>query len=272
MYIESKPCWKTLSCLIAAGIFLGGAVDSNAEDMAEGIAVATSIQGSIQIKDDESQISQPRLHDTLNLNACTVETGKNAHLFLALSNGMGIGIGENSSVRFEIFIQQPFNEKRASLSYEPSVSILSIRLIDGDLAVVSNNLSPLSEARVFLPTGELQVHSATCIIRYTDMAAQITAYAGLLTYKYPDRKHRELIVEPQSIRISAQSAMLGEITESMTLSSQPKAVEEFAQATENASKRVFFKAGKDGDSPRPILIASPTYFDQPVIRPYDYPE
>ena len=107
---------------------------------------------------------------------------------------------------------------------------------------------------------------------YTDMAAQITAYAGLLTYKYPDRKHRELIVEPQSIRISAQSAMLGEVTESMTLSSLPKAVEEFAQATENASKRVFFKAGKDGDSPRPILIASPTYFDQPVIRPYEYPE
>ena len=79
MYIESKTCWKTLYCLIATGFFLGGVVDSNAEDMAEGIAVATSIQGSIQIKDAESQISQPRLHDTLNLNACTVETGKNAH-------------------------------------------------------------------------------------------------------------------------------------------------------------------------------------------------
>jgi len=272
MYIGSKTCWKTLFCLITTGYFLGGAADSNAEEMAEGIAVATSIQGSIQIEDAESKISQPKLHDTLNLNTCTVETGKNAHLFLALSNGIGIGIGENSEVRFETFIQQPFNEDRESLSYEPSVSILSIRIINGDLAVVSNKLSPLSEARIFLPIGELQIHSATCIINYSDMAAQITAYAGLLTYKYPDRKHRELIVEPQSIRISAQSAILGEITESMTLSSQPKAVEEFAQATENASNRVFFEAGKNGHSPQPVLIASPTYFDQPVIRPYEYAE
>ena len=272
MYIESKMCWKTLYCLITTGFFLGGVVDSNAEDMAEGIAVATSVQGSIQIEDAESQSSQPKLHDTLNLNACTIETGKNAHLFLALSNGIGIGIGGNSAVRFETFSQKPFTEKREGLSYEPSVSILSIRLIDGTIAVVSNNLSPLSEARVFLPTGELQIHSATCIIQNNDMGAQITAYAGLLTYKYPDRQHRELIVEPQSIRISPQSAMLGEVTESMTLSSLPKAVEQFAQATQHASKRVFFKAGKNGHPPRPVLIASPTYFDQPVIRPYEYPE
>jgi len=272
MYIESKTRRKTLFCLIATGFFMGGAVDSNAEEMVEGVAVATSVQGSIQIEDADSQISQPKLHDTLNLNTCTVETGKNSHLFLALSNGMGIGIGEKSEVRFETFTQKPFNEKREKLSYEPSVSILSIRIINGDLAVVSNNLSPLSEARVLLPTGELQIHSATCIIHYNNRAAQITAYAGLLTYKYPDKKHRELIVEPQSIRISAQSAMLGEITESMTLSSQPKAVEKFAKATENASKRVFFKAGKNGHSPEPVLIASPTYFDQPIIRPYEYPE
>ena len=53
MYIEPKPYWKTLCCLVAAGIFLGGVVDSNAEDMAEGIAVATSIKGSVQIEDAE---------------------------------------------------------------------------------------------------------------------------------------------------------------------------------------------------------------------------
>jgi hypothetical protein len=270
MYIESKPCWKTLCCLVAAGSFLGGVVESNAEDMAEGIAVATSIKGSVQIEDAESHSTQPKLHDTLILNACTVETGKNAHIFLALSNGMGIGIGENSAVRFETFIQKPFTEKSERLSYEPSKSILSVRLINGDLAVVSNNLSPLSEARVFLPTGELQIHSATCIIQYNDMGAQITAYSGLLTYKYPDRKQRELIINPQSIRISPQSAMLGEVTESTTLSSLPQAIELFSQATQHASERVFFKAGKNGHPPRPVLIASPGHLDQPVSRPYEF--
>jgi len=272
MYIQSKPSWKNLCYLVAAVSFLGGTIESNGADMAEGIAVTTGIQGSIQIEDAESRTTQPKLHDTIILNACTVKTGKNAHLFLALSNGMGVGIGENSTVQFETFIQKPFTKKREGLSNEPSTSTLSIRLFNGDLAIVSNNLSPLSEARVFLPHGELQIHAATCIVQYNQMGAQISAYGGLLTYNYPDLKHRELIVTPQSIRISPQSAVLGQVTESMTLSSLPKAIKRFAQATQHASKRILFKAGDNGDPPRPVLIASPAYFDQPVDRPYKFNE
>lgn len=270
MPIKTQSCWNTLCCLVSGASFLGGAFVSHAEEMAEGIAFATSIQGSVQIEDAESYSTQPKLHDTLTLNACTVETGKNAHIFLALSNGMGIGIGEKSAVLFESFVQKPFTNKRERLSNEPSRSILSIRLINGDLAVVSNNLSPLSEAHVFLPTGELQIHSAACIIQYNNMGAQISAYSGLLTYKYPDPKQRELIINPQSIRISPQSAVLGEVTENMTLSSLPKAIEQFAQATQHASTRVFFKAGHNGHPPRPVLIASPTHLNQAVKRPYEF--
>lgn len=270
MPIKTHFSWNTLCCLIAAGSFLSGAIVSHAEEMAEGIAFATSIQGSVQIEDAESHSTQPKLHDTLILNACTIKTGKNAHIYLSLSNGMAIGIGEKSVVLFETFAQEPFTNKRERLSYEPSRSILSIRLINGDLAVVSNNLSPLSEARIFLPTGELQIHSATCIIQYDDMGAQISAYSGLITYKYPDRKQRELIIEPQSIRISPQSAVLGEVTEHMTLSSLPKAIEKFAQATQHASTRVFFKAGHNGHPPQPVLIASPAQFNQAVRRPYEF--
>ena len=90
------------------------------------------------------------------LNESTIETGKNAHVFFALSNGMGIGIGQNSEVIFETYVQKPFPARKERLSYEPSVSILSVRLVSGTLAVASNKLSPLSQARVYLPTGELR--------------------------------------------------------------------------------------------------------------------
>ncbi len=272
MRIKSQSCWKTLCCLIAAGSFLGGPVASHAEEMPEGIAVATGIRGSIRIKSADGQSVSPKLHDTLILNASTIETGKNAHIFFALSNGMGIGIGQNTEVLIETFIQKPFTEKKERLSYEPSVSILSIRLVTGSMAIVSNKLSPLSQARVYLPTGELRIHSATCIVQNDDIGAHITACEGTLTYYYPDGESREFIVEPQSIRISPQSAKLGKVTESTTLTSLPEAIDQFAKATQHASKRVFFKAGYNGSPPRPVLIASPAYFDQPVDRPYVFNE
>lgn len=271
MSIRSQSFWKTLCCLIAVGSFLGGMMVSHAAEMTEGIAVATSIKGSIEITAN-AQSTQPKQHDTLSLNTTTVRTGKDAHIFFALSNGMGIGVGENSEVLFETFMQKPFTKDRERLSYEPSVSILSIRLIKGSLAVVSNKLSPLSQARVYLPSGELRIHSATCIVENNGMGDHITACKGNITYHYPDGKRREFIVEPQSIRISPQSAKLGQVTESTTLDSLPEAIDQFAKATQHASKRVHFRAGYNGHPPRPVLITSPAYFDQPVDRPYEFNE
>ena len=272
MHITSQSFWKTLCGLIAAGSFLGGTAASHAAEMTEGLAVTTSVKGSIQITDANEQRTQPQLHDTLVLNASTIETSKKSHIFFALSNGMGIGIEENSKIIFETFIQKPFTIDRERLSYEPSVSILSIRLISGSLAVVSNKLSPLSQARVYLPSGELRIHSATCIVENDQMGDHITACEGTITYHYPDGERREFIVEPQSIRISPQSAKLGKVTESTTLDSLPERIAQFAKATKHASKRVFFKAGYNGQPLRPVLIASPAYFNQPVDRPYEFNE
>lgn len=270
MRVKSQSCLKALCCVIAAGSFCGGTVVSHAEEMAEGIAVATSIQGRIEIENTTGHNAHLKLHDALTLNASTVKTGKGAHVFFALSNGMSIGIEENSEVVFETFTQKPFSKDRERLSYEASVSILSIRLITGNLAVVSNKLSPLSQARVYLPSGELRIHSATCIVQNNQMGAHITACEGNITYYYPNGEGREFIVKPQSIRIKPQSAKFGKITENTTLSSLPEAIDRFAKATQHASKRVFFKAGYDGHPPRPVLIAPPAYFDLPVDRPYEF--
>lgn len=272
MQVRPQSFLKILCCLTAAGSFLFGALVSNAQDMAEGIAFATSKVGSIRVIDPTGQITQPELHDTLALDGVTIETGKNAHIFLALSNGMGVGIAQNSEITFETFVQKPFSQKKERLSYEPSVSILSIRLKNGNLAIATNKLSPLSQARVYLPSGELRLHSATCIVQNDELGDHITACDGTITYYYPDGEKREFIVEPQSIRISPQSAKLGKVSEATTLTELPKEIERMATATQQASKRVLFKAGYNGSPPRPVLIASPDYFQQPVSRPYEFNE
>jgi hypothetical protein len=181
---------------------------------------------------------------------------------------MGIGISENSEIIFETYLQRPFPPTRERISHEPSVSILSIRLTSGSIAIASNKLSPLSQARIYLPTGELRIHSATCIVQNDTLGTHITACEGTITYYYPDGESREFIVEPQSIRISPQNAKLGKVSKVSTLNTLPKALERFAQATEHASQRVFFEASYDGKLLCPTLITSPTYFNQSTERPY----
>ena len=110
---------NTLYGLIAVGCVFAGALATHAEGMAEGIAFATSVKGSIQMTDAEGQHAQPNLHDTLILNESTIETGQNAHIFFALSNGIGIGIGQNSEVVFETYVQQPFPARKNASPMSP---------------------------------------------------------------------------------------------------------------------------------------------------------
>lgn len=268
MLMHSTALKNLLRCVAAAGSFLVGGLSSHADEMIEGIAIATSIRGSIQIETADEQRIHLKLHDELTLNATTIKTGKKAHLYFALSNGMGIGISENSEIIFETYLQRPFPPTRKRISHEPSVSILSIRLTSGSIAIASNELSPLSQARIYLPTGELRIHSATCIVQNDTLGTHITACEGTITYYYPDGKNREFIVEPQSIRISPQNAKLGKVSKVSTLNTLPKALERFAQATEHASQRVFFEASYNGKLLCPTLITSPTYFNQSTERPY----
>jgi hypothetical protein len=275
MRIPSQSHWKILCYFIVAGCFLAGGPSANAsaEEMADGLAFVTSMQGAVSIETADEHAIDLKFHDTLLLNNSTLRTGKDAHLFLALSNGMAIGLEENSELRVETFAQKPFTERKESLTHEPSTSTLSIQLNSGKLAIVSNNLSPLSQARVTLANGELRIHAATCVIQSdTLLGEHITACQGNLTYYYPISKKREFIANSQSVRISPQSAKLGKTTENVSLDTLPEHIDRFAQATQHASKRVFFKAGSDGQLPEPILIAEPTYFDQSAQRPYEFNE
>jgi hypothetical protein len=235
-----------------------------------GIAVVTSEHGSILIFDTAGESSSIHLHEGLQTHGSTITTGKGAHLYLALSNGVGIGLGENTEIIFETFEQSPYPTEKESIQHEPSVSNLSIRIVKGTVAIASNNLSPLSQFRILLSTGQLRIHSATCIVHHDALGLHLATYNGHLTYYYPESKDREFLIQPQSIRISQESAAAGHITESNTIAEMPKAWQIMAEATRNASSRVFFKSGGMDAQPKPVLMVSPDYFEQTPARPYRF--
>jgi hypothetical protein len=251
-----------VSCLI-------GIPSIHAKPMLGGIAMVTSETGNIQITEAGEKPSSLSLHEALQLNGSKITTGAGAHLFLALSNGVGVGVGESTEVIFETFEQRPYPPEKEGLAHEPSVSKLSIRLIHGTAAISSNNLSPLSEMRILMPTGQIRIHSSRCVIQHDEIGLHIATYFGNLTYYYPDSDKREFITTPQSIRISKQSAALSRIAETKTAAEMPAAWEAMAAAARHASQRVFFKSGGQDAVARPVLIVSPEYFKQASPRPYE---
>ena len=241
-----------------------------AEAMPPGIAVVTSQQGAIQIHTDGSPALTPQLHQTLRLSGATIETGRDAHLFLALSNGVGIGLTGGTSVQLEHYRQRPFSAKKQSIAHEPSISELSLRILKGSIALCTKRLSPLSQASVELAQGKILIHSAICIVRADAQETEVTACEGSVTYYDPRQTKRKFVVGPERLHIRSHNSELKVETHKFELASLPQDLDNLAAATELASQRVFFQAGGADQPPHPQLIVPADYFEQPAARAYQF--
>lgn len=231
-------------------------------------AIITSMSGRIEQtrSDGKSSLLQP--HDIIFADNSSITTSEDGHGFIVFSNGISLGIDNLSTIEIERYRQLPFPSNKESLSFEPSVSELKIRLDKGSFALVSDHLSPLSKFIIELPIGELRVHSASAYINYDETGVRITAYSGSLTFYYPEERGREFIAVPTSMRVSNESVAIGRYAEKITIQEAPQSWSIFTSATENAGKRVFFRSGGRNATPVPVLIVSPGYFKQPESRPY----
>lgn len=240
--------------------------------MIDGSAIVTSRSGNLVATNAAAKSAPSKAHDILIPKGIQWTTGKDGQIFLTFSNSAAIGIDSSTQIKCLEYTQKPFNKEKQAFEYEPSVSKLRLQLEEGQVAIASNRLSPLSELRVQVPNGELRLHKGTCLIRYDAMGLQITAYDGNLTYYYPDGKEREFLTAPNKMRISDQSAERQQIAESSsTLEALSEHEQQLCQAVQHASQRVIFEANAGtGQAPHPVLIVKPQYFQQPALRPYQY--
>lgn len=263
-----KPLPRFFPALLLALLLAPAEVPGRPDaELMAGLAVVTGRAGDVTLLRENGQRLRPSLHADYALTGATIRTGRDAHLFLALSNGMGIGVGARSKLVVETYRQKPFSEDRAGLTLEPSRSTLTLRLLEGRVAVASQKLSPLSQVRVRLPVGTARVHDTTGILEIDDTGTRVTAYSGTLTFLYDNADDREFLVNPQSIRITRQSAALGRVAEMASLDALSENAGLLARAARHSSKRVFFRAGIP---PEPVFVVPPDYYAQPPARPYGF--
>ena len=255
------------SALLLIALFIYSPL--KAQTMLKGSAIVTSRSGSAYAKDAYGEQISTASRDILNPSGLTIHTIKDAHIFLTFSNGVALAMSEKSIVQCTDYIQRPFSKEDQARGLEPSVSNLKLSLMEGQIAVASNRLSPLSELRIQLPKGELRLHKGCVLIKLNTTGLHITAYEGNLTYYYPNSQSREFVSAPRGIRISEQSMERLQVAENTSVEMLEAEQNHFCQAAQHASKRVTFQANESTNlPPEPVLIAKPKYFEQPEFRPY----
>lgn len=241
--------------------------------MIEGSAVLTSQSGTIEVVDDSGRNRPVEPRISLDPVGMQWTTGNNAQAFLALSNGTAIGIGESTRLQIMDYKQGPFGPEKEGFSYEPSTSNLSLKLESGEIALICQRLSPISELRVYLPNGSLRIHRGIAHIRYDQTGLHLAMVEGNSTYYYPGEAAREFVSGGSLIRISDPSAQRQQVADRLSIDALSAEAVQLHQAATHASRRVLFQANTEtGAPPEPIMVVNPQYYEQPSPRPYEFKE
>lgn len=242
-----------------------------AEPMIDGSAIVTSRSGSVSAQQADGQAVATDLHSVLRPAGVRWSTQDESRLFLALSNGVALGLDENTTLHCTQYGQRPYTADGLEEGREPSVSKSLLQLEAGRIAVASDQLSPLSELRIALPFGSVLLHRGTCLIEYDSTGIRLTAFEGNLTYSYPDSNAREYVPASRQVRISQQSAKLQRVAETTTAATLGPEAVLLCRAAQHSSQRVVFLPNRSsGEAPEAVLIAPPGYLEQAPLRPYTF--
>lgn len=260
---------RTLHLLALLGLFATTALQAG--DMIDGSALITSCTGAVNVTNTSAQSVPVNAHATLLPGGLSFSTGKKGALFMTLSNGIALGLDKQTTIHCAEYMQRPFDQEEQSRRFEASVSRLHLQYEKGQLAIASNQLSPLSDIRIELPFGELRLNKGSCLIRYDARGLHLTAVEGTLTYYYPNSDDREYIAAPKNVRISQQNAGHPHLTKIVPFETLAPEAMRLHKAAEHASRRVVFQPNAGTRlAPEPVLIVRPEYFEQPAFRPYTF--
>jgi hypothetical protein len=256
--------------ILLACLFLTAGLSLQAQVMQAGQGFVTSIRGSIKAQTPSGTKQKLKLHQSHHLDGLNLKTGADAEVFLVLSNGVALALTENTEVSIDTFQQIPFGPDSSSFEYEPTVSNLHIRVIEGTIGLSCEHISPLSTLKIEMHSGHLRVHSTTSVITVSERGMDVSAYEGTLTFYYPNGNEREFIAQPQSVRISEQSAARGIVTEQGTVDEKEIQARQLADAVKFSRSRVFYRSVFGNPEPQPRLLVSDEYLEQEPARPYSF--
>lgn len=266
-----RPILRASCILLCAALQLHGQV--LAEKFKDGLSFVTTCKGTIDLFKPDGSIQVIETRSTHTLSGAELKLDKDEYVFLALSNGTGLCIEENSHVRFETYLQLPFGPEKESLDYEPSQSRLYLSLIKGSICFSSDSISPVSEFVIRLPGGDVKILKASGRLQHDEIGTRLSVLSGIAAYLKKGSAKASFVNAPYQAVINRVSAELETATRIPDADNDPLAANtrRMVAATHRARERVLYKIPTQAPAlPEPILVARPEDLLKPSPRPYTY--
>lgn len=272
MELHPQTYWLTYLKLVGVcAALLLAQLPLQSSEFNKGIGFISSKLGKVVITDSAGQTIHPELHQSFEPDACTLSTDTESSIFIALSNGIAIGLGPSSKVTINRFEQVPFSAERESRKFEPSRSRLKITLIQGTLSCDYEHLSALSEATILSEAGKLHLHKGQFTFAIKEDSFHAVAFLGNATFYYPTTSVREFLATNQVLTVPFGSSEQGDAQFTETTESIAESWKRQALATQNARKRIYFQAAAENDTiATGNIIVSPQFYKQTPARPYSF--
>ena len=257
--------WAAAAAFFCCGVVLPG------QELEDGLALLTTVDGQVRFESVEGDSQPARLHQSMTLSGTRVTTGEKSFCGLSLSNGAGLVLGPESQVSIGAYRQRPYPASEQSLEYEASVSHLELTLESGRIAMAAGRLSPLSKINVSTPYGVARTHSALGFVAFEEDRVELTAIEGNLVFTFFDTDEREFLGSGRSLRITKQSALRAEPEVRSSAAESGEAAQDLVAAATQASRRVLFLVeGLEPGIPSPRLATPADASTLPSPRPYGY--
>ena len=240
-------------------------------DLRPAVAAVTSHRKKVQHYGQDGKYRKVHTRSILPIDQTFFGTKQNGALFLSLSNGVGLGLGQSTHIWMDRYEQSTINPLHEGLDYEGSISKLEIRVESGTLALAIQHLNPLSSAEIEIPVGRVRVHTGQILIEVqTDATCRISAYNGNATFYDKDTEERTFISEGVGIVVTSDSVKNEKIDANISLEPKPEDWPNLIQATEYSRKRVVFRHNPHGQQPLYNWILPSEQFERPPARPYQF--
>jgi hypothetical protein len=263
----SNPFRRGIFVCALFGLF--GASYLHAETL-KGLAFVTSLKGELQQVSAGGISKKSSLHDSLTLDDSELFTKGSSQAIIVLSNTLALGLGAQTNLRIPRYEQAPFTEEKASVSIEPSTSLLDLRLISGTCVIVATEQAPLSEFKVQLPIGYAIFRNVTVRIEYYGRDIKLNLVKGTMTYFPGSNNRQRYLSAPMHTTINADTLKLEVLPEAPAEVALSPEASSFVEAVTHASKRVYFPSLNAESATQPVPIVDPYYYKKPIARPYEF--
>lgn len=246
------PRWLLVACLAVAIVFLGGEIITPSfakrRSPASKVYVA-ELEGfaDIDTGDRILELAKGTVYDASNSIIHTKTGSSNALVF---SNGTGIHLEPETTLRIEQFIQEPFLPNRIDLDVEPSVSRMVLLITQGTIGLCTSKLVSGSSMEIKTSHGTMQIRGKRIVVESNEKRTVVSVIEGDVTVRGGDADSGGRILS--AWKRAVISPVLATDSVEMIIEDIPererKALEDKAALACMARQTVYFDSGDIEDS------------------------